>query len=60
MTEPQYRKPVGEFNTKVTALLKTFDLYGMGVYLPHTEIEIMEAAMRLHRDLSKIDTKEGL
>lgn len=56
MTEMQYRKTVGEFNTKISNLFKTFDLYGMGVYIPHTELLITEAAIKLHRDLSEIES----
>lgn len=55
MLEQEYRKPVTDFVTKVSSLLNTFSLYGMGVYLPHIEIEIQQAALKLHRDLSKIE-----
>ena len=55
MLEQEYRKPVTDFVTKVSSLLNTFDLYGMGVYLPQTEIEIQQAALKLHRDLSKTE-----
>ena len=55
MTEIPYRKAVGEFNTTIDKQLKIFDLYGLGVFIPAIGLEITNAAMKLHRELSKVD-----
>jgi hypothetical protein len=55
MTEIPYRKAIGEFNTLIDKQLKIFDLYGLGVFIPAIGLEITKAAMKLHRELSKVD-----
>ena len=57
MTEIPYRKAVGEFNTTIDKQLEIFNLYGMGVYIPAIGIEITKAAMKLHKELSKVDNQ---
>ena len=55
MTEIPYRKAVGEFNILVDKQLEIFNLYGLGVFIPAIGLEITKAAMKLHRELSKVD-----
>lgn len=42
MTEIIYREAIGKFNTKVERALQVFDLYGMGIFIPHVILEIHE------------------
>jgi hypothetical protein len=55
VTEIPYRKAVGEFNTLIDKQLDIFNVYGMGVHIPAIGLEITKAAMKLHRELSKVD-----
>ena len=54
-----YRPAVGKFNKDIhTLITRIFTGYGMETFHTEVELHIEELAMRLHKELSKVDKEK--